>query len=451
MKARCIMSAGQEYPRKETAVLEFIPDPGEENEVVNLYPKAEDQVLESFGGAVTDSAGYIFSLLNQEQKERVLDLYFSEKEMGYERVRIPMDSCDFSTHLYSAVEDERDENLDTFSFQDTERYILPFLDAAERKAGKKLKIMLSAWSPPAFMKTNSSRTHGGRLRPEYRKRWAQYLCRYIEEFQKRGYIVERISIQNEPKAVQTWDSCLYTAKEEREFLKDFLYPALKEHGLSQVEVFIWDHNKERLYERAVETIDAETEEMVAGAAFHWYSGDHFEALDLFRKRFPGKKLILSESCLEFCKYDKAMEDANAARLGHDMIGNLNHGMQAFYDWNLLLDSKGGPNHVGNYCDAPFLFDVETGKLKERRILRYYWHFAHFIKPGAVRIAHTRYTEELDVTAWKNPDQTIVCIMMNRFDHEKNCNLRVEGQIAKIKIPAHSIASIVMEDVSEIQK
>ena len=121
--------------------------------------------------------------------------------------------------------------LKTFSFSRTEKYILPMLADAENAAGKKLKLMLSPWSPPAFMKTNGERKHGGSLKPEYREFWADYICRYILEFRKRGYEVQRISLQNEPKAVQPWDSCIYTAREEKEFLRDFMYPALQKHDL----------------------------------------------------------------------------------------------------------------------------------------------------------------------------------------------------------------------------
>ncbi|HIR26629.1 MAG TPA: glucosylceramidase [Candidatus Choladousia intestinigallinarum] len=445
MRAELFVSEENHCSQVQRGTFTFAADNGEENKVVNLYPRERDQVFESFGGAVTDAAGYVFSLLDEKQKETVLDWYFSKNQMNYERVRIHMDSCDFSTHLYSAVEDEKDEKLESFSFQDTERYILPFLDAAEKKAGKRLKIMLSAWSPPPFMKTNESRIKGGALKPECRERWAEYLCRYIEEFQKRGYEVERMSIQNEPKAVQPWDSCLYTAEEERDFLREYLHPALARHGLSGIEVFIWDHNKERLYERACAVMDEETEDLAAGAAFHWYSGDHFEALDLVRKRFPKKKLILSESCLEFCKYEKEKEGINAARLAHDMIGNLNHGMCSFYDWNLLLDSQGGPNHVGNFCDAPFLYDKDKKELIERRILRYYWHFAHFIRPGAVRIAHSRYTDFLDVTAWRNPDGKLVCIILNKSHEKQRVVLRIQGMSGETDLMADSISSIVIEE------
>ncbi len=442
MKAKMYVSTGDIRKAPQTAPLKFVPDDGTEEHVINLYPSDTDQTLEGFGGAITDAAGYVFSKMTPGQQEELLDMYFSPDRMRYEKVRVHMDSCDFSTHVYSAVEEDNGDILGAFSFRETERYILPLLEAGQKKAGKKLKLMLSPWSAPAFMKTNGSRLHGGSIKPEYRKAWAQYLCRYIREFRDRGYEVERISVQNEPKAVQTWDSCVYTAEEEKEFLRDDLYPAMQENGMGDVQVFIWDHNKERLYERVRGILDETTDPMVTGAAFHWYSGDHFEALDLVRRRYPGKKLILSESCLELYKYGMNKEQENAERLAHDMIGNLNHGMEAFYDWNILLDSQGGPNHVGNFCDAPYLYDLEAGKLMERDILRYYWHFTHFIQPKAQRIAHTRYTDKLDVTAWKNPGGELVWVVLNRSEEDLECVFRLDGSLCRMTMPAHSIASFV---------
>ena len=142
----------------------------------------------------------------------MLSTYFASEHMGYNQVRIHMDSCDFSTHMYEADPYKDDTELEKFSFADTEKYIIPLLEAAEKKAGKKLKIMLSAWSPPAYMKTNHGIKEGGSLKYEYRARWAEYLCRYIREFKDRGFEVVRMSVQNEPKAVQDWDSCVYTAE-----------------------------------------------------------------------------------------------------------------------------------------------------------------------------------------------------------------------------------------------
>lgn len=420
--------------------ISFAPGAGEENHVVNLYPEMTFETMEGFGGAVTDSAAYVYSLMNSQQKKELMDAYFSPEGMGYRLVRIPMDSCDFSLELYEADSDPADRDLEHFSFARTEKYILPMLSDAQAAAGRPLELMLSPWSPPAFMKTNGRRTGGGKLLPEYRAAWADYLCRYILEFRQRGYLVRRISLQNEPKAVQTWDSCVFTAGEQKEFLRDFMSPAMKRHGLEDVEIFLWDHNKERVYEWMRDIIDRETDALVAGAAFHWYSGDHFEALDLARRRFPNKKLILSESCIEFSKFGGEDALQSALRLSHEIIGDLNHGMTAFYDWNLLLDEQGGPNHVGNFCLAPFLYDTKKRALIPQLIQRHFAHFSAYLLPGSRRVGYSRYTDKLDVTAWKRPDGVLAAVLLNRSGEDLPVCLRLAGEAAHLRLPAGAIAT-----------
>lgn len=420
----------------------FGVDTERENELINLYPQMTYQKLEGFGGAVTDSAGYMFSLLSEAQKKELAEHYFKPEGMNYRMVRIPIDSCDFSLEHFEADADPTDQEFAQFSFSRVEKYILPLLDAAEAAYGGRLDIMLTPWSPPASMKTNGERNHGGRLRPEYRKHWADYICRYIEEYRKRGYHVTKLTLQNEPKAVQPWDSCVFTAEEEKEFLRDYMWPALCAHGLEDIEIYLWDHNKERAFEWAQTIIDEETDPMIAGIAFHWYSGDHFEALRMIRERYPDKKLLLSEACIEFSKF--AAEDGleNAQKYAHDMIGNFNEGMCTFLDWNLLLDEEGGPNHVKNFCDAPYLYDTHTKELMERNILDYLWHFTHFIQAGAVRIGVTRYTDQLEVCAFEQHG-TIVVVMLNRTDARLSAYLRVGDCCAHTELPPKSIATGVI--------
>lgn len=417
---------------------------GIESQVVNIYPELSYETFEGFGGAVTEAAGYIYSLMNDEQKKKVIETYFSPDKMNYRLVRVHMDSCDFSLGLYEAMSNSEDTELKSFSFERTEKYILPMLEDAKKTAGENLKLMLTPWSPPAFMKTNGKRTGGGKLKPEYRKLWAEYICRYIREFQNRGFEVQRISIQNEPKAVQTWDSCLFTAEEEKSFLRDFLYPTMKSHGLENIEVFIWDHNKERIYERVRDTVDEETREMVSGAAFHWYSGDHFEGLELVRRLYPELKLIMSESCLEYSIFDEKNIESVTNKLCHEIIGDLNHGMCAFYDWNLLLDEKGGPNHVGNYCHAPFLYDVEKKKLLPQKTQEQYEMFSHFICPGSVRVQTTKFTEQIDTVAYRTPDGRIVLILLNKGKELEAVNIRLGKMVGSLLLPAGILAACEIE-------
>ncbi len=422
----------------------FEEDSQTENRVINLYPEARYGTFEGFGGAVTDSAGYVYSLMSEAQKKELMETYFSPERMNYQFLRVPMDSCDFSLEQYEAMSDPFDVELKSFSMERPGKYILPMLEDAYKAAGRQLPLLLSPWSPPVFMKTNGLREQGGALKEEHRDLWAEYLCRYIEEFKKRGFHVQRLTLQNEPKAVQTWDSCIYTAQDQKVFLRDYMRPAMVRHSLTDVEVYLWDHNKERVYEWMRDIIDDETSPMIAGAACHWYSGDHFEALDLCRERFPDKKLIVSESCLEL--YIKESGDAvrAAQRAGREVLGDINHGVSAFYDWNLLLDEQGGPNYVENYCLAPFIYDTAAKKLQPQLVQKYYECFSHYLLPGSVRIGMSRYADDIKCSAWQRPDGSLLLFMMNESTSIRQAFIRLDGTEAAAVLYPQSLSAAVIE-------
>ncbi|GHU49906.1 glycosyl hydrolase [Clostridia bacterium] len=459
----------------------FIEDIGIEEHVINIYPDVQFQEIQGFGGAFTDSAGYVFSLMSETDKKRLAETYYGKGGIGYTLGRLHLDSCDFSLEEFEAIV-PGDVSLDSFDMSRSGKYILPLAEAAQNSSGAAIEFMASLWSPPAFTKTNGLRLQGGKLKPEYMDFFAEYICHYIKEYRQRGVFIKKLTPQNEPKAVQTWDSCIYTAEEEKLFIRDFLHPALEKNGLGDAEIYIWDHNKERVYERAVQLIDETTDGIIKGVAFHWYSGDHFEALDLIKRRFPHKKLAQTEACIEFRTYiqksllnseyitaapngagsipespDKAEYVAaasktagsspeslnNAERYAHDIIGSLNAGMDAFYDWNLLLDEQGGPNHAKNYCEAPFMYDIGKNLLIENPSLYYIAHFSRYIKPGAIRLGISTYSPHIETTALRNPDGGIAAVMLNRTQEDRPVVLRISGRQTVITLPKRSISTLVI--------
>lgn len=429
---------------KNTAIedIGFSAKTGVEMQVVNLYPEREYQTFHGFGGAITEAAAYAFSKLGEENRRKVLDNYFGKDGNQYRFMRGSIDSCDFSLGHYTAMSDPEDTEMESFSLKRDEQYVIPLMKAAQETAREPLDLMLSPWSPPAFMKTNGERNHGGKLKPEYRAFWAEYICRYIKEYGNRGLQVRRITVQNEPQATQTWDSCIYSGEEEKEFLRDYLHPALVKNGLPHIKVNIWDHNKELMLERAKAVIDDVTDGMIDGIAFHWYTGDHFDAIRLTGEVFPGKELIFSEGCVEYSRFDTDQLH-NAQMYAHDIIGDLNAGMTAFIDWNILLDEKGGPNHVGNYCDAPIMVNTQTGEYEEKLSFHYIGHFSRYIKKDAKRIALTKYTDKLEATAFKNPDGSLVLVMLNRTGTDIPVALRYNGEIASLNVLQNTIVTALI--------
>ena len=71
------------------------------------------------------------------------------------------------------------------------------------------------------------------------------------------------------------------------------------------------------------------------------------------------------------------------------------------------------------------------------------HISKFVKRGAKVINSSSYTEKLDYCAFKNPDGEIVLPVMNSKDKGFNLIIRLDGHIYKTNIPAHSIATFII--------
>lgn len=412
-------------------------------EKISVYPHIKDQEILGMGGAFTEAASYVFSEMSDTRKNEVLELYFGENGNQYNFCRTHIQSCDFSLGNYAYIEDERDKKLKSFCMNRDHRYIIPFIKAAIAKKSD-IQFLASPWSPPAFMKTNGDMNHGGQLKPEYREMWAAMMARFVTEYQKEGISIQRLTIQNEPAAVQTWDSCIYSGTEEAVFAKDYLRKSLDQAGHHDVKINIWDHNKDILIERVEESFAVpDAEGAIDGIAFHWYTGDYFEALAEVHRQHPEKEIIFTEGCVEYSRFDTDNQISHAEMYAHDMIGNYNAGMNGFIDWNLLLDKKGGPNHVGNFCDAPIMYDKETDQLDVKLSYYYLGHFSRFIKPGARKILTARYSSDLETAAFENKDGSKVLVVLNRTDKEIPFAVS-EGRIVseQLVMKKHSIATLI---------
>lgn len=415
----------------------------EEGNIVNLCEEIKYQRILGFGGAFTEAAAYNYSLLDEVGKKEFIEKYFDrEKGIGYNLGRTHINSCDFSLDVYSYIEDG-DLALETFGIERDRKYIIPFLKDAMKVCPEEIFLFSSPWSPPAFMKTGKSAIAGGKLMDEYKKVWALYYAKYIKAYRNEGIKISALTIQNEPKAVQTWESCVWTAEEERDFIVHDLAPVLEQEGLGDIKIIIWDHNKERVYERAADIFESsEAKERVWAVGHHWYSGDHFEGLSMIHECF-GKPNICTEFCSESHQADPIF---TAERYAKSICGNLNHYMIASCDWNMMLDENGGPfhNRTGGGCYAPVFVDSKTGALNFTPTFYYIGHFSKFIERGARRIGFTKYTQQLSVTAFENPDHSIVCVIMNANDQDAPVVLRHKKQNTAMQVKAHTIVTVVMQ-------
>jgi len=410
-------------------------------EVVRIYEEVKYQEIEGFGGAFTEAASATLDKMSEQRREEALKAYFDKEEgIGYNFCRTPINSCDFALGNYSYDDVPGDAAFTHFSIERDTRSLIPMIQQAMRIAPDML-LMASPWSPPAWMKTTGQMNGGGELKEEYREAWAEYTSRYITEYEKLGVPIWGVTVQNEANAEQQWDSCLYSPEQERDFVEFFLGPIYEKNGHGDKKIVVWDHNKDRLVERAQVMMSSPgAAKYVDGIGVHWYTGDHFDALDITHDLFPQATLYHTEGCVAFDPTHNVW--SNAELYAHDMIGNLNNWVAGWMDWNLVLDEKGGPNHVDNYCSAPVIADTQQDKIIYEPSYYYIGHFSKYIKRGARRVGHSVYTAQLEVTAFENPDGEMVVVLMNQTDQERNFTLRCkEGVVTMVAAP-HSIMTLL---------
>ncbi len=408
------------------------------------------QSILGIGGALTDAAAETFARLSKDKQQELLAAYYDTASgIGYTLARTNIQSCDFSSGSYSYVADN-DPALKTFSVAHDERFRIPLIKAAMKAAGGQLKLYVSPWSPPAFMKDNNSVTGGGKLRHEYDQSWADFYVKFIRTYEAMNIPVWGLSVQNEPMATQKWESCIYSAEDERDFIRDYLGPTLQKAGLGGKKLIAWDHNRDLVYQRASTILeDPAAAKYVWGIGFHWYetwTGGPmlFDNVKLVNQAFPDKNLLFTEGCKERFSFDSLQAWSLGERYGYSMINDFNDGATGWTDWNILLDENGGPNHVGNFCFAPVHADTRNGSLIYTNAYYYIGHFSKFVRPGARRIAVSSNRAVLQSTAFMNKDGSIVVIVMNSTDRPMPYQLIIKGQKAAIESLPHSIATLIVK-------
>lgn len=410
-----------------------------ENQIINIYPQITYQTILGFGGAFTESTGYSIKQLPDNLQTQIINEYFSKDGLNYTIGRLPIGSSDFSLKSYSY---SNKEDLSDFSIAKDKEYVLPTIKSAQ-KVNPQILFLSSPWSPPKFMKSNKMLTLGGKLLERYKQTLANYFVKYIKEYEKEGINIKYVTVQNEPNAIQLWESCLYSAEEEIDFAVNFLYPTFKSNNIN-TKILIWDHNKEKLFTRSQkELTNNKSLEAISGIAYHYYSGDHFENIELTHNTYPGKLLVHTEGCTGYSKFNPNDEVHNGEIYGHDILGDLNAGSNAYIDWNLVLDNKGGPNHKLNYCNSPIM--INSNKTNYIKNLTYYYigHFSKFIMPGAKRIAFSRYTDNIEVTSFINPDNSIAIVLMNRNNFNKEYTICLNDISIHDNLDSHAIVSYIL--------
>lgn len=440
---------------------------------VKLLPKDKYQIITGFGGSFTESSAYLLNNLSKENRDKVLEAYFGETGARYSLTRTHMNSCDFSLSNYSYAPVEGDKNLEHFSIDEDRDDVIPMIKDAMTISKDGFKILSSPWTAPPWMKDNNSWV-GGNLLPEYYDTWALFFSKYIDAYKAEGIEIWGVTVENEPLGNgNNWESMHFTAEEMTAFVMNNLGPKLEADGKGSVKILGYDQNRDHLKDWVdVMYKDEASSKYYAGTAIHWYASTYEvfpEVLQYAHQKAPEKYLIQSEACVDaevpkwkddqwyWTKeatdwgWDWAPEDqkylhpkyAPVNRYARDIIGCLNNWVDGWIDWNMVLDTQGGPNWFKNWCLAPVIVDPEKDEVYFTPIYYTLSHFSKFIRPGATRIGFENSDESLMVTAAQNVDGSIAVVLFNEGDIAKNISLSLNENTMNFSIGQKTIQTIMI--------
>lgn len=460
-----------ESGNKLTAITEF--SSSENTAKIKLNTSKTYQTISGFGGAFTESSAYLLNKLSKKNRDTILKAYFAKEGARYSLTRTHMNSCDFSLTNYSYTPVAGDKELKHFTIEEDKDDLIPMIKDAMAVSEDGFNIFASPWTAAPWMKDNNHWV-GGKLLPEYYDTWALFFSKYLDAYKAEGIEIWGFTVENEPHGNgNNWESMHFSPKEMTDFVQFHLGPKLEADGYGDKIILGYDQNRAGLKEWVDEMYrDEASSKYFDGTAIHWYEStyDYFpEALQYAHNKAPDKYLIETEGCVD-SEVPKWQDDAwywrkeatdwgwdwasekekylhpkysPVNRYARDIIGCLNNWVDGWVDWNMVLDTQGGPNWFKNWCVAPVIVDPEKDEVYFTPLYYTMVHFSKYIRPKAEVIDVENSDKDLMVTAAKNPDGSIAVVVFNEGKEGKHFELSLDGTSKKIAISPQAIQTILI--------
>ena len=422
-------------------------------------------------------------LLKEDEREEIMaKLFSSDGDLRFTRGRLVMNANDYSRAWYSCSEVDGDFALEHFNIEHDKTNQIALIKMAQ-KYQPKLTFWVSPWSPPAWMKINkdycvvSSRYNtqpkekdallfggdtseidpnemwlqGDRSKlfprrlatqnyfiqePKYLQAYADMFVRFVELYRKEGVPVDMVMYQNEAYSYTPYPGCPWTAEGTIRFNRDYLAPTLKAKAPG-VKLYLGTFNTNRR-ELIAKILDAPgISDCIEGIGFQWEGRQAMEAFAA-EGRYAGLHKVCSESECGNGRMDwKAGEHTSWL-----IFQNLGNGADEWYNWNFILCDMGRSRW--GWCQNA-LIRVRSANRTFSYRPEYYAvkHFSHFVKPGAIQLAYTPWTDKVKALCYRNPDGGIVVVMTNWADAERRVSFTVAGKFYSLALKPHSFNTVTL--------
>ncbi|TYZ64426.1 hypothetical protein PybrP1_009690 [[Pythium] brassicae (nom. inval.)] len=441
------------------------------------------QKIIGFGGAFTDAAAINVYKTDKDMQQHILDAYFGKSGLQYTVGRIPISSTDFSTSVYSYNEVADDLEMKSFSIDVDKTPTsnkLEFIQRALKVSERNVTLFASSWAPPVWMTKENTTLNCHIKGDKYWTALALYYSKFFSAYESEGVRIWGLTTQNEPirqlGAPKAWQSLRFTAEEERDFIKKNLGPIMKQNH-PDVKIIIMDDQKDEILKWNASLVDPEARQYVSGIGVHWYKNldfvaeslGNFKELARFHELNPDVFILATEACagsliegLGTGAGVRILEREVVWKRGEiyarDIINDLANYASGWTDWNLVLDTKGGPNWAENNVDAPILVDEVGGKEFYKQPMYYIMgHFSKFLTPGSVQVAMNVSAavndafKKVDRVAFVTPEQQLAIVLSNREATEKTVrfSLSSEKRSFQVVLPGNAVQTIMVATGSAV--
>jgi len=423
--------------QKQSTVLSF-GTAANSNPNIDVDTTQTYQTIDGFGFTLTGGSAYVINLLNATDKTNLLNEFFGNgtNAIGISYLRLSIGASDLNASVFSyddLASGHTDMNLDSFSLSKDTVDLLPILKQIVA-INPAIKIIATPWSPPVWMKDNSS-TIGGSLQTQYYDVYAKYFVKYIRAMQTNGIIIDAVTPQNEPLNPGNNPSLSMTAAEQTNFIKNNLGPAFQSAGLT-TKIIIYDHNCDHPEYATTILSDAGANAFINGSAFHLYAGD-ISALSTVHSAFPGKALYFTE------QYTSSTGNFGGDldwHLKNVIIGSMRNWSRIALEWNLANDPTFNPHTPGG-CDQCKGAVTLSGTVT--RNVGYYIvaHASKFVPAGSVRIG-SNITGGLQNVAFKTPSGSKVLVVENDGTSATTFNIRFKNKWTATTLPAGAVGTYI---------
>jgi glucosylceramidase len=437
-----LTTADQTQKLAEQPPIPLGPDPATAT-TIRIDPDQRFQSIVGFGAAITDASAILIHAMPADRRKVLLSELFGRRGegLGLSFTRLTVGASDFSPTHYSfddSPSNAPDPELKFYSIDPARRAMLPTTREA-LAINPDLKVMISPWSPPAWMKTSRSLITG-QLQPQYYSAFANYLARTVEKFAREGVPVSMLTIQNEPDfEPDSYPGMRVNSPERAVIIGRHVGPLFRSRGL-KTQILDYDHNWDNPEMPLAVLADPVARRFIAGVAWHCYEGE-VSAQSKVRDAYPDKEVWFTEC--SGGEWSPKFDETLAWMTKNLIIGATRNWARGSLIWNLALDPQHGP-HLGGCGDCRGVVTIDPANGQVTRNVEYYvlGHASRFVLPGARRIASDSGVADIDTAAFLNPDGTVAVIVLNGAKEQRELTLAEGAQTYRLSLPAGAVATVV---------